>query len=146
VKTQKVNMKFLKIKKFWFICAIINLCSINISAQNTKTEAYLFEGIIVGGYVDQGAFLNFTGPNIAVIKGNSRILIGMMPSLKFKKDSGTKQNAFVTPALGCGLTYCYKFIALQIPFYYTPKTTLQNGQWHIGAGIGLRLNAIKKTN
>ena len=139
-------MNFLKRISFWSIGAVLNLLTINISAQNTKTEAYLFEGIIVGGYVDEGAFLNFTGPNIAVIKGNSRILIGMMPSLRFKKDSGTTQNAFVTPALGCGLTYCYKYLALQIPFYYTPKSSIQNGQWHIGAGIGLRLNAIKKTN
>ena len=83
-------MNFLKRISFWSIGAVLNLLTINISAQNTKTEAYLFEGIIVSGYVDQGAFLNFTGPNIAVIRGNSRILIGMMPSLKFKKDSGTK--------------------------------------------------------
>ncbi len=137
-------MSFVKRKYFWCVCTFLNLLSCNVSAQNVNAEVTIFEGILVGGYVDEGAFLNFTGPNIAFIKGNSRLLIGMMPSLRFKNDDGTTQNSFVTPALGCGITYCYKYLAFQIPFYYTPKSSIQNGQWHIGAGIGLRLNALKK--
>ncbi len=137
-------MPYLKRVYFWCVCAILILLSFNVSAQNVNTEITIYEGILVGGYVDEGAFLNFTGPNIAVIKGNSRLLIGMMPSLRFKKEDGTTQNSFVTPALGCGITYCYKYLAFQIPLYYTPKSSIQNGQWHIGAGVGLRLNAFKK--
>ena len=131
-------MKTLRSVCFWAL-----FFSPQFIAQTIKSEATLFEGIAIGGYVDEGAFLNFTGPNIALIQGNSRILMGMMPSLKFKKDSGTTQNTFITPALGCGLTYCYKYLALQIPFYYTPKTSIQNGNWHVGVGIGLRLNSLK---
>ena len=68
----------------------------------------------------------------------------MMPSLRFKADNSVTKNAFVTPSLGCGLTYSYKFLAVQIPLYYSPKTSVQNGKWHVGVGIGLRLNALKK--
>lgn len=131
---------------FVFICAMLSFLPIYISAQNVKAEVTIFEGIVVGGYVDEGAFLNFTGPNITIIKGNSRLIVGMMPSLRFKNDSGATQNTFVTPALGGGLTYCYKYLALQLPFYYTPKTSIENGKWHVGAGIGLRLNAFKRDN
>ncbi len=119
------------------------LFSVRFNAQNIKSEATLFEGIVIGGYVDQGAFLNFTGPNIALSKGNSKLFIGMMPSLRFKTDNGTTKNTFVTPSLGFGITYSYKFLAIQIPMYYAPKTLSQNGKWHFGIGVGLRLNALK---
>jgi hypothetical protein len=122
---------------------ICYLFSARLNAQNIKSEATLFEGIVIGGYVDKGAFLNFTGPNISLSKGNSKFLLGMMPSLRFKTDNGTTKNTFITPSLGCGLSYSYKFLAIQIPLYYTPKTISQNGKWHVGIGVGLRLNALK---
>jgi hypothetical protein len=133
-----------QLPKIQLLIFIFCLLTSQFQAQTIKTEATLFEGIVIGGYVNKGAFINFTGPNISISKGNSKLLIGMMPSLRFKADNGVTKNAFVTPSLGCGLTYSYKFLAVQIPLYYNPKTSVQNGKWHVGVGIGLRLNALKK--
>jgi hypothetical protein len=104
---------------------------------------WLFDGVVVCGYVDNGAYLNFTGPNLSFTKGPSKLVLGMLPSLRFKKDSGTVHNAFVTPSLGCGITYSYKWAAIQIPIYYNSKTATSNGQWNIGVGLGVRINALK---
>lgn len=112
----------------------------SISAQETKTKFAGFDGTIIAGYVDRGAFLNFTGPNVNVsFKKDHKIILGMLPSLRFKADKSTVKNAFITPSLGIGLTYCYKKFAVQIPLYYNIKTAVSNGRWQIGAGIGMRL-------
>jgi len=98
-----------------------------------------FDGTIIVGYVDNGAFLNLTGPNISFTYKSSKITLGMLPTLRFKEDKGLFKNSPITPTLGCGLTYCYKIIAFQVPIYYNAKTATANGRWNVGIGIGVRL-------
>lgn len=123
---------------------INSFCS---NAQTAKVKTALFDGIVVAGYVNKGAYLNFAGPGLKLSKGHSQFMLGMFPSLRFKKDRATPANSFVTPALGVGVTYTYKALALQVPLYYNNKTGSQNGQWYAGLGVGLRLNGltVKKT-
>jgi hypothetical protein len=130
-----------------FILIFSFLCIAQISEAQTENKlkfAALYDGIIVGGYVDEGAYLNFTGPNLSLTKGVSKFTLGMMPSLRFKTDHSTIKNTFVTPSLGAGFTYCYKWAAIQVPCYYTPKTATKNGVWNIGIGLGIRINGFKK--
>ncbi|AYZ11182.1 hypothetical protein EGY05_04255 [Chryseobacterium arthrosphaerae] len=104
---------------------------------DSKIKVSFFEGIAVAGYVDHGAFLNFTGPNISLKHKNIKYIAGMLPSLRIREDrsSGTR-NSPVTPTLGAGFTIVYRKIVLQIPVYYNTKTPDQNGSWKIGAGVG----------
>ena len=112
-------------------------------AQSDKVQVVLYEAMVVVGYVDNGAYLNFTGPGIKVNKGSSMFMFGMLPSLRFKEDKHTPKSSFVTPNLGFGVTYIYKGLAIQIPLYYNAKTITENGKWHIGIGIGVRVNNSK---
>jgi hypothetical protein len=112
-------------------------------AQSDKVQVVLYEAMVVVGYVDNGAYLNFTGPGIKVNKGSSMFMFGMLPSLRFKEDKQTPKSSFTTPNLGFGVTYIYKGLAFQIPFYYNAKTSTENGRWHIGIGIGVRVNNSK---
>lgn len=98
------------------------------------------DGIIVCGYVNNGGYLNFTGPNINVSNNDYKVILGMLPSLRFKEDRGIPRNSIVTPNLGIGVTYCYKRYTIQLPLYYDAKTIVNNGKWHIGFGLGLRIN------
>lgn len=129
-------------KKILFI--MLSVSALRTFAQEDKVSFALYDGIFIGGYVDNGAFLNFTGPNINATYKNSKFILGMLPSLRFKEDKGTPKNAFVTPNLGIGFTYSYKIWAVQIPLYYNAKTATQNGQWHVGLGVGLRWNELNK--
>ncbi len=113
-------------------------------SQEPKVKLSAYDGIIIAGYVDEGAFLNFMGPNLNLTIKQSKFCLGMLPSLRFKEDHGTPKNAFVTPNLGAGLTYSYKWFAIQVPCYYNAKTATKNGQWNVGIGVGLRLNGLKK--
>lgn len=103
----------------------------------SKVKASFLEGIAVAGYVDHGAFINFTGPNISLTHKNIKWIAGMLPSLRIKEDRspGTK-NSPVMPTLGVGFTMVYKKMVFQIPVYYNAKTPDQNGNWKVGAGIG----------
>ncbi|MBX2949125.1 MAG: hypothetical protein KF704_07585 [Crocinitomicaceae bacterium] len=103
-----------------------------------KVEIAVFEGTVVAGYVDRGAYLNFLGPNISFTKGKHKVVLGMLPSLRLKEDTSTPKNAPVTPNLGGGITYICKKIAFQVPFYYNAKTASRNGRWTIGVGIGYK--------
>ncbi len=107
--------------------------------KDSKLNVSFLDGIAVTGYVDHGAFLNFTGPNINFTYKNTKLMIGMLPSLRIKKDqsSGTK-NSTIMPTLGIGFAVVYKKIALQIPFYYNTKTSTDNGSWKVGLGIGYK--------
>lgn len=125
-------------KKILLFILILNLTS--TFAQEEKVNFTFYDGIFVSGYVDNGAFLNFTGPNINTTYKSSKFILGMLPSLRFKEDKGTPKNAFVTPNLGVGFTYSYKILAIQLPLYYNAKTANNNGKWHVGVGIGLRIN------
>jgi hypothetical protein len=130
----------------FFIFALTSQISFTQSQRQLPTvEKYFipFTGIFVSGYVDNGAFINFTGPNLSFSKGKSQFLVGMLPSLRIKQDSGATTNSVITPTLGIGITYCYRSMVFQIPCYYNPKTAVKNGGWNIGIGIGLKLNAFK---
>lgn len=107
--------------------------------KDSKLNVSFLDGIAVTGYVDHGAFLNFTGPNINFTYKNTKLMIGMLPSLRIKQDqsSGTK-NSTIMPTLGIGFAVIYKKIALQIPFYYNTKTSTDNGSWKVGLGIGYK--------
>ncbi|WP_300685088.1 hypothetical protein [Chryseobacterium sp.] len=103
----------------------------------SKIKASFFEGIAVAGYVDHGAFINFTGPNVNASYKGFKFIIGMLPSLRIKEDqSPGAKNSAITPNLGAGLTMVYKKMVVQIPVYYNTKTATQDGSWKIGAGIG----------
>ena len=122
-----------------YIITILLFLSLKCFAQSEKVKFSAFDGYIIAGYVDNGAFINFTGPNINCSIRESKFVIGMLPSLRFKEDKGSTKNSFTTPNLGLGFTYSYKFWSFQIPLYYNSKTETDNGSWHIGVGIGLRL-------
>lgn len=106
----------------------------------SKVKASFFEGIGVAGYVDHGAFINFTGPNVGFAHKGLKFIAGMLPSLRIREDHspGTK-NSPITPNLGAGLTVVYKKIALQVPVYYNTKTSSDNGAWKAGIGLGYSL-------
>lgn len=106
--------------------------------EQKKVDIAVFEGTVVAGYVDRGAYLNFLGPNISFTKGKYKIVLGMLPSLRFKEDTSTPKNSPVTPNLGGGVTYIYKKIAFQVPLYYNAKTATRNGHWTIGVGMGYK--------
>jgi hypothetical protein len=118
---------------------ILFTITFSVNAQQ-KPQAKIFNGIVVAGYVDNGAYLNFTGPNISWQKGQSKVLLGMLPSLRYKVDQGTTVNARIYPALGAGLTYSYQRFVFQVPLYYNPKTASTNGNWQIGCGLGIKLS------
>jgi len=117
---------------------------LSVHAQEPKVNPALYEGLVNAGFVDNGYFLNFGGPNLNVSFRNSKILLGMFPSLRFKQDKGTPKNTFVTPALGLAFTYMYKSIALHLPLYYTAKTSKDNGKWNLGVGIGFKISALNR--
>jgi hypothetical protein len=129
-------------KQYFTVCLLI--VSSWLYAQDTKINLLPFDGVLVVGYVNQGGYLNFAGPSITANLNDSKVMLSMLPSLRFKEDQGNTKNAFVTPTLGIGLTYSYRAVAFQIPLYYNPKTATQNGQWNIGVGVGLRWNQLKK--
>ena len=121
---------------------IFLLNSNNLLSQKTELKTFILSGTIVGGYVDNGAYLNFTGPGVKLQRGSSDLMIGVLPSVRFKEDNGITKNALVTPSLGIGITYTYKLLAVQIPFYYNGKTAIADGRWNIGIGLGLKLNQL----
>lgn len=127
-------------KRLLYACGILISGFFFSQESAPKVKAAFFDGVAVAGYVDHGAFINFTGPNINVTWRNTKFILGMLPSLRIKEDKseGTK-NSLVTPNLGAGLTFVYKKIALQIPVYYNTKTSTQNGSWKVGIGLGYSL-------
>lgn len=108
-------------------------------SKESKISFAFFEGTAVVGYVDKGDFLNFTGPNVSLTSGKSKLLLGMLPSLRFKEDKSAVKNSFVMPTLGMGLTYSYKKLAFQIPLYYNAKTATADGKRNVGIGMGVKL-------
>ncbi|MFD2200175.1 hypothetical protein [Shivajiella indica] len=111
-------------------------------SEKGKIKVAAYDGILAAGFVDGGGFTNFTGPNINMTYGDSKYILSALPSLRYKKDNSEPRNAFVTPNLGIGFTYSYKLFAIQIPLFYNPKTATENGSWHVGIGLGLRLNYL----
>lgn len=136
------------IKKLLLIVAFTSLSSnaqekvTRAKGERSGANAAFYDGIVVGGYVNDGGYLNFTGPNINATYGESKFIFGMLPSVRFKEDKGVTKNSFVFPTLGFGFTYSYKALAFQLPFYYNAKTATEDGKWNIGIGVGLRLNKL----
>jgi hypothetical protein len=131
-------------KLFLFILVIPVFCFCQVSSP--KLSIAPITGTIVAGYVDKGAYLNFTGPNLSFNKSGHTLLFGMLPSLRFKKDTGATKNSLVTPGLGFGLTYCFKAFAIQVPLYYNSKTSLKNGNWQFGIRLGFKISALNSKN
>lgn len=126
-------------------CWLIVICVGSMgAAQAKKSSSMLYRGIAVAGYVDDGAYLNFTGPGIGATFGESERLLGLMPSLRLCEDRNTPKNPFVIPTLGLGLTFSYQNIALQLPLYYRPKNATDNGAWLLGFGIGLHTRIFNR--
>lgn len=123
---------------------IFIIFSTSLFAQVEKVKPVIFDGVINVGYVNNGGFLNFTGPGLSATYKNSKFLFGMLPSLRFKVDNSSPKNASVFPNLGFGLTYSYKYLSLQMPMYYNAKTTTEDGSWHVGFGIGYRIAGLNK--
>lgn len=107
-----------------------------------QTKVALFDGTIVGGYVDHGGYINCIGPSIKYLKKPFSISAGLLPSLRIKEDkvpTGATKNSLITPSLGLGLTAVFNHIALQLPLYYNAKTSAKNGEWNVGVGLGYKL-------
>ena len=116
------------------------------TSSSTNIKIAPISGTLVAGYVDHGGFLNFTGPNLSYNKSGHTLLFGMLPSLRFKIDTGSTKNSLVTPGLGFGLTYFFKAIAIQVPLYYNSKTSLKNGNWQLGIGLGFKISSLNSKN
>lgn len=130
-------------KKTVYLFAGLSILALTAKSQTNviQTKATFFEGIIVAGYVDQGAYINCAGPAIKFSKKPLAILVGLLPSLRIKKDkvaTGATQNSVITPNLGAGITAIYKHLAIQIPVYYNAKTSTKDGKWNPGIGIGYK--------
>ncbi|QNL49690.1 hypothetical protein H8S90_23725 [Olivibacter sp. SDN3] len=113
----------------------------NAKAQSDKVQASLFDGILVAGYADEGAYLNCTGPAVKYIHKSFSVMIGLLPTLKIKKDrveDNATRNALITPTLGFGMTVSYRHFVVQIPAFYTNKTNVENGRWNPGVGVGYK--------
>ena len=130
----------MKISNYVAITGCLALTLFFFSAKS-QTQAVLFDGTIVAGYVDHGAFINCTGPSIKFSKKPYTILLGLLPSLRIKEDkvaAGAPKNTALTPNLGFGLTAAFRHVALQVPLYYNPKTAVKNGEWNVGVGLGYK--------
>lgn len=127
-------------KKILTTLILVATCVLTAQDKNNKIVISTWDGMMISGYVDQGAFVNFGGPSIKYISKPMAIGFGVLPSMRIKQDmSGTPtRNNWVMPALGYGITFSYKHVALQLPFYYNAKTATTNGQWNPGLGIGYK--------
>lgn len=135
-------MKFIstRLQQLAFLSGLL-ICSsfLPIYAQSAAPTVKLWDGIAVAGYVDKGAYINFTGPAIKWTRKPYSVLLGVLPTLKIKKDNSAVKNALITPTLGAGATFVFKHFVVQLPVYYQPKSATVNGRWRPGIGIGIKL-------
>jgi hypothetical protein len=121
--------------------AIFHLSAKSQTIDGPPVKPVLFDGLIVAGYIDHGAYINCAGPAVKFTKKPLTLLLGLLPGLRIKKDNapaGAPKNAIVTPSLGLGLTAVYKHLALQAPLYYNSKTSTKDGRWIAGIGLGYK--------
>ncbi|MBD1420738.1 hypothetical protein H8B21_04045 [Sphingobacterium chuzhouense] len=111
-----------------------------LHAQHKKISAQAFDGIIVAGYADNGAYINCTGPAVKYTTQKWNLMLGFLPSVKIKEDTSAVKNATLTPTLGFGATLTiFKHLAIQVPTFYIPKTNVDNGRWTLGIGLGYKI-------
>ena len=129
-----------------FLFNALALCCLTtaVKAQQVtdkKASFSFWDGMVIAGYVDKGSYVNFGGPSIKFNKKPWTFGFGILPTMRIKKESvskGAPQNSIVTPTAGFGFTFAYKHLVMQVPFYYNPKTTTSNGNWHPGIGLGYK--------
>ncbi|MFN4300094.1 MAG: hypothetical protein ACK4EX_10260 [Thermaurantimonas sp.] len=122
-------------KNFLSIClALCGTCMpFLFKAQPVKTEVTMYDGFAMIGWLPNGGFLNFTGPNINFTFARQKLVIGMLPSLSYLRDEGgPTRNAPIIPNLSTGITYSFDWAAVQMAFYYDNKTSTQDGRWLVG--------------
>lgn len=111
------------------------------SVSEPSLRPAIWDGVIVAGYIDNGAYINFSGPSIKYSRKPVVLSLGMVPGLRIKEDKvaeGSPSNSKIMPSLGFGLTASYKHLAVQVPFYYSNKTASKDGKWHPGIGLGYK--------
>ncbi|NCI47702.1 hypothetical protein GWC94_13685 [Sediminibacterium sp. WSJ-3] len=120
------------------MCLTANLAK----AQGTaKPQASVWDGMAVAGYVDNGAYVNFGGPCIKLIRKPWAFGFGILPTMRIKRDqgaAGAPGNSAITPTAGFGFTFFYRHLVVQVPFYYNSKTAVSDGKWNPGLGIGFK--------
>ncbi|MDQ1151773.1 hypothetical protein QE382_003757 [Sphingobacterium zeae] len=130
-----------QMKKLLTVCLLLMISS-QMYGQEKIVKGSLFEGIVVAGYADHGAYINCTGPALKyTFAPKSCLLVGLLPSLKLKEDKvdpGKPKNSWITPSLGFGLTAVFRHIAIQLPAFYTAKTSAADGKWRLGVGMGYK--------
>ncbi len=135
-------MKKLLIKTATGITFIV--CSLGrLHAQDTRKKVSIsaWDGMAVAGYVNRGGFVNFGGPTVRFIRKPISAGFGILPTMRIKEENGTKdapKNSAIMPTAGFGFTFVYKHLALQVPFYYNPKTATTDGKWNPGVGLGYK--------
>lgn len=126
----------------WSFFALLLANAVAAQQSTNKPTVVFWEGMVVAGYVNHGAFVNFGGPTLKLVKKPWTFGFGILPTMRIKEDKvdkDAKKNSVVTPTAGFGFTFSYRKIVLQFPFYYNPKTTTANGKWHPGVGVGFKL-------
>ncbi|WP_336516395.1 hypothetical protein [Pollutibacter soli] len=120
---------------------LVTASSVHSQEAVKKVSVNFWEGMVVGGYVNEGAFVNFGGPTIKFVSKPWSFGFGILPTMRIKQDKVAKEatkNSAITPTAGFGFTFAYKHLVLQVPFYYNAKTATSNGKWHPGVGLGFR--------
>ena len=130
------------IELFSFLLLISSPC-IAQQASNAPSKPFLlvWDGLAVVGYVNRGAFINFGGPTVKLIKKPLSVGFGILPTMRIKVEQvveGAKKNSIVTPTAGFGFTMVFKHVAIQVPFYYNAKSSTLKGTWNGGLGIGYK--------
>ena len=134
-------MKKLIIKTAGITFIICSLNRAHAQDMSKKVSLSAWDGMAVAGYVNKGGFVNFGGPTVRFIRKPVAAGFGILPTMRIKEESGTKdapKNSAIMPTAGFGFTFVYKHIALQVPFYYNPKTATSNGKWNPGLGLGYK--------
>jgi hypothetical protein len=134
-------MKKLMIKTAGIALIVCSLNRVNAQDAVKKVSLTAWDGMAVAGYVNNGGFINFGGPTVRFMKKPFAAGFGILPTMRIKKDNVAKEapkNSAIIPTAGFGFTFVYKHLALQVPFYYNPKTATSNGKWNPGLGIGYK--------
>lgn len=130
----------MKLNRFCYSIIAQLMIAVAAHSQDKKINTQVFEGIVVAGYVDQGAYINCTGPAVKYTTPKWNLMLGLLPSIKIKEDTAAVKNAVFTPTLGFGATLIlFKHLAIQIPTFYIPKTNTSNGKWTLGFGLGYKI-------